>query len=174
MDAGPLAAASDALQDGEIVLVSLRPSRWMLGPHLVASLVVVTASLVLGVRGLGGVTSPAGLGQALGLGLVVWLPVAAWFVLDWRSHRYVLTNRRVISSVGMIRPFVGEAPLAAVRRVVLTRGPTGRALGTGTIGFENPHALRLVTWARVSRPQEVRRTVVEALRRYGRSDFECD
>lgn len=177
---GILGAAAPVLQDGEVVLLALRPSRWLLMAHLFGSLAIVTLALwgavhvFAGRAGSGGgvgAPSAGALSLAFALAMLAWLPVAAWFMLDWRSHRYVLTNRRVLAAVGIVRPFVGEAPLAAVRRVELVR-LWGRALRIGSIRFVNPHGVELVRWSSVSRPVEVRRTVLEALHRYGRGDVE--
>lgn len=165
-------ASAPALQDGEIVLLALRPSRWLLVLHLVGSLALVALALGIAVRAFGGGATPRATAFEVGLALVAWLPVGAWFAADWRSHRYVLTDRRVIASVGMIRPFVGEAPLAAVRRVVFYQSLAERALRIGTVRFLNPHGIEMVRWALVSRPGGVRCTVLEALHKYGRGDVE--
>ncbi len=170
--------AAPALEDGEIVLLALRPSRWLLMANLLGSLLIVGLALWAAVRVFGGTGAGApgpsmrALALVGGLAVLAWLPVAAWFMMDWRTHRYVLTNRRVLSMVGMVRPFVAEAPLAAVRRVELVRTPWSRPLRIGTVRFVNPHGLELVRWSLVSRPVEVRRTVLEALHRYGRGDVE--
>ena len=183
-------AHAPALQDGELVLLALRPSRWLLMVNLLGSLAIVSGALLVAVHvfaggaggagggggwrgwgGAGGGPTAGALSLALGLAMIAWLPVAAWFMLDWRSHRYILTNRRVLAIVGMARPFVGEAPLAAVRRVELVR-LWGRALRIGSVRFLNPHGVELVRWGLVSRPVRVRRTVLEALHKYGRGDVE--
>ena len=169
---GSIASSAAQLQDGEIVLLALRPSRWLVALHLSGSLAFVALALILAVRGFGGAITPGGLGVALGLAAVTWLPVGAWFVMDWRSHRYVLTNRRVIAGVGMVRAFTAEAPLAAVRRVMLQRSLAERAMRIGTVRFVNPHGLEVARWSLVSGPEGVRRTVLEALRKYGRVDVE--
>lgn len=161
-----------SLQDGEIVLLALRPSRWLLTLHLVGSLALVGLALGLAVRAFGGATTTRGIGIAVALAVVAWCPVALWFALDWRSHRYVLTNRRVMASVGFARPFIAEAPLAAVHRVVLYRSLAERALRIGTIRFLNPHGIEVARWSLVSRPVGVRCTVLEALHKYGRGDVE--
>ena len=154
------------------MLLALRPSRWLLALHFAGSMALVGVALWLGVRGFGGATTAHGMGIVIGLALVAWLPVGVWFAMDWRSHRYVLTNRRVIASVGVFRPFVAEAPLAAVHRVVLYQSLAEHGLRIGTVRFLNPHSIELVRWSLVSRPVGVRCTVLEALHKYGRGDVE--
>jgi uncharacterized membrane protein YdbT with pleckstrin-like domain len=67
--------------------------------------------------------------------LVLLIPAAriAWGFLSWRMNVYVLTNRRVIESTGVLSKRVADSSLEKLTDIVLKQSILGRALGYGDI-----------------------------------------
>ena len=67
--------------------------------------------------------------------LVVLVPAAriAWGFLSWKMNVYVLTNRRVIESTGVLSKRVADSSLEKLTDIVLKQSIMGRALNYGDI-----------------------------------------
>ena len=67
--------------------------------------------------------------------LVVLVPAVriAWGFLSWRMNVYVLTNRRVIESTGVLSKRVADSSLEKLTDIVLRQSILGRLLGYGDI-----------------------------------------
>ena len=67
--------------------------------------------------------------------LVFLVPAAriAWGFLSWRMNVYVLTNRRVIESTGVLSKRVADSSLEKLTDIVLKQSIFGRMLGYGDI-----------------------------------------
>ena len=57
----------------------------------------------------------------------------AWGFLSWRMNVYVLTNRRVIESTGVLSKRVADSSLEKLTDIVLKQSIMGRALNYGDI-----------------------------------------
>ena len=57
----------------------------------------------------------------------------AWGFLSWRMNVYVLTNRRVIESTGVLSKRVADSSLEKLTDIVLKQSIIGRALNYGDI-----------------------------------------
>ena len=57
----------------------------------------------------------------------------AWGFLSWRMNVYVLTNRRVIESTGVLSKRVADSSLEKLTDIVLKQSIVGRALNYGDI-----------------------------------------
>ena len=57
----------------------------------------------------------------------------AWGFLSWRMNIYVLTNRRVIESTGVLSKRVSDSSLEKLTDIVLKQSIIGRALNYGDI-----------------------------------------
>ena len=57
----------------------------------------------------------------------------AWGFLSWRMNVYVLTNRRVIESTGVLSKRVADSSLEKLTDIVLKQSILGRMLGYGDI-----------------------------------------
>ena len=165
-----------ALQDGEIILLSIRPSfawavRYWIPAIVVHWLLVVARALMT--KGISPATDP--------FVIAVSSVLAAFLVavtLNWHRRRYVLTDKRVLVVRGIFNREADEMPLTAVRRVQLVelRGPMlprrGHEPVSGTMLFLDHGGSPGVRWDLVDRPAEVERVVCEAIKRYARGDFE--
>jgi hypothetical protein len=67
--------------------------------------------------------------------LVFLIPAAriAWGFLSWRMNVYVLTNRRVIESTGVLSKRVADSSLEKLTDIVLKQSILGRMLNYGDI-----------------------------------------
>ncbi|HYN39590.1 MAG TPA: PH domain-containing protein [Rhodospirillales bacterium] len=67
--------------------------------------------------------------------LVFLLPAGriAWGFLSWKMNVYVLTNRRVIESTGVLSKRVADSSLEKLTDIVLKQSILGRALNYGDI-----------------------------------------
>ena len=161
-----LGAADVPLQDGELIILSIKPSRWYV--LLVSWPVVLAAALVAG-----GLALSARLGMhEADLGAANWLCTGVAVVrlalaaAQWAALRYVLTSRRLLR-VGAGGPAgVTELPLAFVHSAEVAATPTQRALAVGSVLFrgESGRALPMV-WEYVGQPGGVADQVNEAIAR---------
>lgn len=157
---------ADLLDGGEVVILAVKPSLWFVlfeplkwiaaTGLLLACVPWVGHSVVLGV-------SQRTLMQLILLVLAARVLVAT---LRWVSRFYVLTNRRVMSVRGVLRPYVWGCPLVRVRNTRLTANPHERLVKLGTIEFitdERPTADG--QWCFIARPDEVHIEIRRAISR---------
>jgi uncharacterized membrane protein YdbT with pleckstrin-like domain len=174
----PLAAeaaslrATSTLADGEVVLLSIKPSYWF---------VVLKRSDVL-------LTIPIVTLAAYGIEQMGWMDVhlptivlasvacmacvLAWLLLDRATRSYVLTDRRVSREAGVLDRLRVELPLRKVQTVVVYRSLIERVLGVGTILISSAASGSGssggdVAWYLIASPQKHARTLRDALDRYG-------
>lgn len=151
---------------GERTLVSLRPSVLSI---VLRSVIPVGALGVLAVAlawpaargGVPGVAAAAGW-TVLAVGALKLL----WETAVWASRRYVLTDRRVVRTSGVLRRVTVDARLERVQHVVLYRSLGERLLGLGTIGFATAGTDAVeVAWVMIARPHEAWAQAKEAIDR---------
>lgn len=152
--AAPPASAGVRLDDGEVVILSLRqhwsaPALAGLGPTVI--LVAALAALSAGRA----TPMPSRVAAMLWALALVPLLVALFRHL---ARRYVLTDRRVIVSDGFSARWVGLDAVKAVE----CREPEDRP---GDIRFRTTSGVML--WARAPRAAEHARVASEAVERYG-------
>lgn len=152
------------LEDGELVILALKPSGWFV--LLVSSPVLLAAVVVFaGVEVFSGLLGPVAWGQGILTGCA-----AASFLrlviasLQWMGRLYILTNKRLICIRGVMRVCVAGCLLQRVQRVTLATIVSERALGVGSLLFDVPDG-QDVNWLHINRPEEALRIVQEALRR---------
>jgi len=76
-----------------------------------------------------------------------WVVLAGWFllgysvkrVLRWRSIRYILTSRRILTRYGMFRRNDWQVSLASIRHVGLHQSLIQRTLHSGNISLDTGH-----------------------------------
>jgi hypothetical protein len=82
---------------------------------------------------------------------------------------YVLTDRRIIRRMGVLRMSIFESPLRNIQHTSVYARLRERLFGLGTIAFATAGSDAFdALWVMVRRPFDVHRTVNEAIRRYGR------
>ncbi|MCA9309674.1 MAG: hypothetical protein KDA21_00580 [Phycisphaerales bacterium] len=164
----------DVLQDGELILLDLRPhgASVLLRPvTLIWGAVVLVLLLGAGLSiNLGG-AAPTSFRDVLTILVVGTLALVIAQVLDLRKRRYILTDRRVLAfgTFGHL-----AMPLSAVRTLTLTRSRREHVFDLGTLHFKDHGHRSAVRWDMLGKPEEVRRAVEDCVERYARGDFERD
>lgn len=159
-------AAERQLQDGEAIILAVKPSRWFV---LLASWPVVLLALMVA-----GATWAAG--EFYGakedprLVVLVCSGVACTRVtiacFQWHARLYILTDRRVLRIRGILREDVYQCPLKDIRDLRLVVTLPERPLGVGTLLFQRDKPDNNEgDWFHLARPAEVERAVREALSR---------
>ena len=154
------------LEDGEIVLLAVKPSAWFVPLTSVRALAVLALVAVSG-HYLGWVIPIMGRGlQAVEVlcGVLAFgrLIVAC---CQWAGTLYVLTNRRVLRIRGAIKITIVGCALTEVRHTaLLTTGLIERLGGVGTLFFQ-PDRGNLIggEWLHISRPGEVLEMIDKAI-----------
>ena len=148
------------LEDGEIILLTLKPSLWLIPlncwPVALVAAAVATASMYLHPEGESLVLVLCVGAVALKTGLAT---------LNWLSRLYVLTDRRVITLRGVFRCEVTHCPLSQVGEVRVVTTLDERMVGTGALVFVGGKQTQ-ASWEYVPHPQRLRQQVLEYITRY--------
>ena len=160
---------ADLLQGGETILLIVKPSPWYILLSILGPLVVLIALTVIAYVLAANATIP-GLNrrEAIAAGTLVLAARITWQVLEWLSRIYVLTDRRVIRRMGVLRTFTFETSLRNIQHTELIRTIRERLFCLGTVGFATAGTdVFEAFWVMVARPQAVHRRLVQAINRYG-------
>lgn len=160
---------SSLLQDGEVVILLLKPSPWYLLLGSLKSLagVAIVLAAVLWLDSLG--YRFVGRRDLVLLAIFVVGGRLFWQFLEWLSRIYVLTDRRVIRVKGVIRVQIFEAQLSQIQHTETLFSLRERLFGLGSIGFATAGtAVTEAYWEMLARPLDVHRIVVQTLSRYRR------
>ena len=165
------AGMQQVLQDGETVILALRPSPWFI---LIDGSWVYFAAIFAALR-LAWLAhqpwSPVILpeSQIFPLLATVLSIRIVWKFLDWANRVYVLTDQRIMRRRGVIQYSLIEAPLDRIQHSAIFTRVVERVLGLGTIGFATAGSGRFeVIWEMIANPIEIHRKVNDAIERYGR------
>lgn len=145
------------LHDGEVVLLILKPSRWMIlfssmRFTALAAIFLIAAQLWGDHRFLRGYAEVAALAVA---GRVM------WSVLQWMGRLYVLTDYRIVRLAGVFGVEVFDCPLRKVRQTRLVRSFRERLWSLGSIEIlpaahgHEPEPMQPAVWQTVRRPERV-------------------
>jgi hypothetical protein len=179
-DAGAVSASSaispavrSLVQDDEVILLLLKPSLLYIPLSCAGSLMtilIITLSLMWLSR-VGGSSVPW-IGwterEAVALGGLLALIRLGWQALEWWSRVYVLTDRRVIRRLGVLRVAVFETQLRNIQHTAVFARLRERVCGLGSIGFATAGSDTFEAfWVMIRQPYAVHKIVVEAIRRHG-------
>jgi len=161
---------AELIEDDEVVILLLRPSLLFVPlASLGALTVIAVVALALALMAIRISWIPWSEAHAYGLGVAAAAGRLLWQSLEWWCRIYVLTDRRVIRRMGVLRVAVFEAPLRNIQHTSVFRMLRERLFGLGSIGFATAGSdVFDAFWVTVRQPFAVHRTVVEAIRRYGR------
>ena len=119
------------LQDGELILLILKPSRWFI---LLSSLRWAAAIGILMVAAkVYGDALPGKNGLYLEAGIFVIAGRIMFAVLQWMSRLYVLTDMRIVRLTGIFTPTLFDCPLRKVQLTRVSYTTRERVLGLGSI-----------------------------------------
>ncbi|MCP3905154.1 MAG: PH domain-containing protein [Planctomycetes bacterium] len=157
------------IQDDEVVILLLRPSLLYI-PLACANTVVFVALLTFLAAYLSRWQSwvPWTDTQAFMLGVALAAIRLGWQTLEWYSRIYVLTDRRLIRRLGVLRVSIFQTQLSAIQHTSVFSRVRERLFGLGTIGFATAGSdVFEAFWVMLRRPFAVHKVVVEAIERYG-------
>ena len=161
-------AASEVLQDGELIVLMLRPSGWfvlLVSWPVIAVTGAIALGLILAVRGLDVMVPGPRLAYLIPGLMVIALLRIYLACFQWLRRIYILTNRRIIRIRGYFRTEVFECPLTAVSQTVLRANAGERIFGVGSLLFEIPdQPPDAGAWIHIPRPVEVEEIVAQAIR----------
>jgi hypothetical protein len=165
----PENVARGLVQDDEVIILLLRPSFlfvFLSSLGGLAFIAVVTLALAYMTR-LSYIPWRDTQVFALGFGFAALR--LGWQTLEWVSRVYILTDRRVITRSGVLRVVVFQTQLRTIQHTTVFFRLRERLCGLGTIGFATAGSDTFESfWVMISDPYEVHRTVVDAIRRYGK------
>jgi uncharacterized membrane protein YdbT with pleckstrin-like domain len=166
--ADPVALAAADLQDGEVVILAIRPHPLFILFASAGSLLALVIALLLVVFVARNGWLPIDAGVVTTYGVLLGAARVVWQALIWFNEGYVLTNRRVVRTGGVFRRFRFECQLRRVQHLAMAKSIPERIFGLGTIGFATAGTGGIETaWLMVGKADKVFDTVQEAVRNAG-------
>lgn len=156
------------LADREEIVLHTRQHWIVLAQSFLTNLFLFLVLLVLAI----GVTVAVGL-----LGLVLILltafPIGAFLLkyLAWWNEEYVITNRRVIQSQGIVNKQVIDSSLEKVNDVVLYQSFIGRLLGFGDIEILTASEIGVNALHKIANPVQFKTEMLNQKQRLGGNEF---
>ncbi|HEV7299554.1 MAG TPA: PH domain-containing protein [Tepidisphaeraceae bacterium] len=160
--------SSHILNDGELVLLVLRPSLWFI---LLSSLRFSAAVLiaVIGMKLWGRAISDRVYIDIAAVAIVGRLMYA---IVAWMGRLYVLTDMRILRLSGVFTVDVFDCPLRKVARTRLSFPIRERLLRLGSIEIVPADGeMPATVWSMIARPVEVHETVTAAISRAKQNGF---
>jgi hypothetical protein len=155
---------SHVLRDGEIVLLTLKPSLLFIPLQAVRFAVIAGFFALLGIIGNGQLDPGDRLYVEIAIVLVACrLMVAA---LQWMGRLYVLTDQRILRLAGVFSTELFDCPLRKVAEARLADNTREQLLGLGTIEIIPCDDRRLPSgWQTIAHPREIHAKVLAAITR---------
>lgn len=159
---------ADLMQDDETIILMLRPSVLYVvldAARSIMVILIITLALALAAVKIPWITWTDG--HAYAFGALLLILRLAWQLVEWWSHVYVLTDRRIIRRAGVLRVSVFETPLEHIQHTSVFQRLRERLFGLGTIGFATSGSDVFETfWVMLSDPFTTHKTIVTTIRRY--------
>jgi len=173
--ATPLTAllSRHVLQDGEIILLVLKPSLWFIILSMLrfaaAVGIVVLAAVVYDER------LPGQVRTWVEAGIFVLGGRLMWSVLSWMGRWYMLTDMRIVSIWGVFGLHIFDCPLRKVARTRILYTTRERLLRVGSIEIiPSDQTLPIGLWQTVARPVQVHEQIHSAITRARQGGRMCD
>jgi hypothetical protein len=156
--------AGHVLQDGELILLLIKPSLWFI---LLSSLKFIAVVLIL-------MIAAALLDQQLPgqnsvyqeFGLFVLAGRIMWAALQWMGRLYILTDLRIVRLSGVFTVDIFDCPLRKVARTRLQRTAREKLTAVGTIEIiPSDESLPISYWNAVAKPLRVHEQITTAINR---------
>ncbi len=160
---------AELIQEDEVVILLLRPSLWYIPLASFGSLVFIALiTFMLAYMSRLPWVNWSDL-LAFGFGLALASLRLSWQALEWYSRVYVLTDRRIIRRMGVLRVAVFETQLKNIQHTSIFRSMRERIFGLGSIGFATAGSdVFEAFWEMINRPFAVHRIVVKTIEKYGK------
>lgn len=155
------------LRDGEIVLLVLKPSLWLIFFQSMRFVAAVVLGYLVA-RAFADRMPPVN--RVVFFNAAVFLVAGRlmWATLVWMGRLYVLTDRRVIRLSGVFNIDIRDCPLRKVESTGITFNVTERLCAVGSIEIHpkpSPDACLPDVWRTVPRPADVQQQLEAAIRR---------
>lgn len=160
---------AELIQEDEVVILLLRPSLWYIPLASFGSLVFIAliTFMLAYVSRFPWVNWSDPL--AFGFGFALAALRLSWQALEWYSRVYVLTDRRIIRRMGVLRVAVFETQLKNIQHTSIYRSMRERMFRLGSIGFATAGSdVFEAFWVMINRSFAVHRIVVKTIEKYGK------
>lgn len=151
------------LDGGEVVILAVKPSPWFVlfrSVRWLAAVTLVAVTLRTIPAMASWITTVTQVGQTAAVLIV------AVTIMQWTSRVYVLTNRRMMRFHGVLKAAIFQIPLTRIDATTLSVAPHERITRLGTVYFDIPtEPNALSRWSHIAHPQDVQRTIDDAVRR---------
>ncbi len=157
------------LRDGELILLTLKPSRW----YIVLSSLRFAAAVSLIVCALQLSHAPqTAMRYYVDAGVFAVACRVMWAVLNWMGRLYVLTDQRILRLSGVFKIDIFDCPLRKVAMTRIVRLLPERLLRLGTIEILPSDESRAASaWQTISRAAEVHAQMEAAIRKAKQGGF---
>jgi hypothetical protein len=161
-----VAVPATLIQPDEEIVLAIKPSGFFIlvvsAPALAMLAMLALASYLVDAGGLISLSTRTITATCMAGGLLRALIAC----LQWLSRTYVLTNRRVLRIMGVLRIDIFECGLARIQNTRLSLSVPERLFGMGTILFATAGTEQgQAAWLMIARPGEIHPIVVEYIRR---------
>ena len=156
--------ASHILQDGELILLILKPSIWFI---LLSSLRFAAGVLILLIAAiLLGRQLPGPNQHYIEAAAFVLAGRIMWAVLQWMGRLYILTDMRIVRLAGVFNVNIFDCPLRKVGRTRVVRSMRERLFRLGTIEIiPGDSATAPAQWQTIAHPEQVHERITAAINR---------
>jgi hypothetical protein len=153
------------LQDGEIIILTLKPSLLYIPFSCLRFCAVVLILMIASKLWLAhAVYYPSR--SLIEAGTLILLGRLTYATLQWMSKLYILTDQRLVSIAGIIAADVFNCPLRKVARTRLVYTLRERLLALGSIEIiPMDEALPIHTWQMITHPRDVHKQIISAMNR---------
>ena len=127
---------SNLINEGETVVLDLKPHWWFFFRDLVGGSIVFVA-LIIWFAYLSDSNWTSWLGWPIALALVAYAGLVVLDYLRWTYTHFVLTDRRVISRSGIVSKRGTEIPLERINNIDFHQRLFERAIGAGDLSIES-------------------------------------
>jgi hypothetical protein len=157
------------LEPGELIILLIKPSPWYIILASLGVLIPIAVTTTVAYRLAGAYAWNVSQRDILLVGFGLAGITLFWQFLEWLSRVYVLTDRRVIRVMGVLRVHVFEAGLKQVQHTQCYFSIRERLFGLGTIGFATAGTGAIeAAWVMVAKPLDVHQTILRTINRYRR------
>jgi len=158
------AVPAKLLEEGEIVILAIKPSLWfvLISSWSVLAVVGIVALVALLAGEVPGAWVPRRIIFSLCFVVGVVRVMVAGF--QWAGRLYILTNRRLMGICGVVSVDVSQCPLRQIGEVVPCVSRLERPLGLGSLFFKDREgSVCEADWVNLARPGDVEQLVNEAI-----------
>jgi hypothetical protein len=106
------------------------------------------------------------LGWASAIVLIGGIALVIWTTLQYFNQEYVLTNRRVIETQGVVNKRSADSSLEKINDAVLVQSVFGRALGFGDLKILTASEAAISEFKMIKNPIEFKKAMLEAKHEY--------